>query len=505
MTSESTKSVCPDCGAELPPQAVLCVACGLNLKTGQKITSQVGAAPAAKPKSAAKASSSPKRGALVATLVAFVVLIAAVGGIVVMSQRSAGTSATPAGPLPEQVAAEWRASLATAMESAVCKSRLLTVKGPRLAAEPVAAALGTCSLLPILAEGLPPQSLVATVAFVGLDSSALPADPLEDTSDRSILRLNVQAGKGMVLFSREFQAEQPAIVDPVPGVPDSEVAEAEANRAAVETLVGEIPSLLVGLALASGKPSAKVLDEMEKWLKDEDASRRRAACLLFAAKPVRPKRVPLKLAELLTTADLEVRYAALAALGAYGGEAADTLPILTALLDDADPKTQSGARLVIASIKGGPGWCGLRPLGGVWRPQDRPQRGEGPEGGPEAGGRYGRRADGRIRGGSRRAGGRQAKTQTQAQDEANAEAHAKGVLGGRREGAFRPLLRAPLGPWLSGCAPGWPRAVRVGSRATGSLARGGSSGPPSTSGRVARRAPASLRGDRRRASGRACS
>jgi len=351
MTSESTKSVCPDCGAELPPQAVLCVACGLNLKTGQKITSQVGAAPAAKPKSAAKASSSPKRGALVATLVAFVVLIAAVGGIVVMSQRSAGTSATPAGPLPEQVAAEWRASLATAMESAVCKSRLLTVKGPRLAAEPVAAALGTCSLLPILAEGLPPQSLVATVAFVGLDSSALPADPLEDTSDRSILRLNVQAGKGMVLFSREFQAEQPAIVDPVPGVPDSEVAEAEANRAAVETLVGEIPSLLVGLALASGKPSAKVLDEMEKWLKDEDASRRRAACLLFAAKPVRPKRVPLKLAELLTTADLEVRYAALAALGAYGGEAADTLPILTALLDDADPKTQSGARLVIASIK----------------------------------------------------------------------------------------------------------------------------------------------------------
>lgn len=351
MTSESAKSVCPDCGAELPPQAVLCVACGLNLKTGQKISSQMGSPAAAKPKPAAKAGSSPKRGALIATLVALVVLIAGVGGVVVLHQRG-GTSATPAGPPPEQVAAEWQASLATAMETTACKSRFVTVKGPRLAAEPVAAALDTCPLLPILAEGLPAQSLVATVAFVGLgSSSALPADPLEDTSDRSILRLTVQAGKGVALLNREFQAEQPAIVDSVPGVPDSEVAEAEANRAAVEALVGEIPSLLVGCVLASGKPSAKVLDEMEKWLKEEESSHRRAACLLFTAKPVRPKRIPLALAGLLTTTDLEVRYAALAAVGAYGAEAADTVPILTALLDDPDPKTQSGARLAIASVK----------------------------------------------------------------------------------------------------------------------------------------------------------
>lgn len=364
MTSEPNQTVCPDCGAELPPNAVLCVACGLNLKTGQKMPTQMGQAAPAKDKAPAKsqapakdkpqAASPPKKGAIIATLVAVVVLAAAVGGFVVLQKRGSAKPAAPAGPAPEQVAADWHASLATAMENTVCKDRLLTVKGPRLAAEPVAAALGANPLVGLLAAGLPSQSLTVTVAFVGLGSAtALPTDPLENTSDQSVLRLTVQAGEGgSPLFSREFSANVPEMVNSVPGVPDSEVAKAEADRAAVDALVGEIPALLVNLALASGTLPPRLVDELETWLKAEDASRLRTACLLFAAKPVRPQRIPPQLAALLTTTtDPEVRHAAIAALGAYGGNAVAALPALTALLEDPDPRTQSAARLAVASIK----------------------------------------------------------------------------------------------------------------------------------------------------------
>ncbi len=368
MTSESTKTACPDCGAELPPNAVLCVACGLNLKTGQKIATQMGAAAPAKEKASAKtkakdkapdkaapqAGSPPKRGALIATVVAFVVLAAAVGGFIVLQKRGGDKPTAPTGPAPEQVATEWRANLATAMENTVCNGPSLIVKGPRLAAEPVAAALAANPLAGLLATGMPAHSLTATVAFVGLGSSAaLPSDPLENTSDRSVLRLSVQAGEGgSPLLSREFSAALPGMVDSVPGVPDSEVAKAEADRAAVESLVGEIPGLLVNLVLASGKLPPTLVDELEKWLKAEDTGRQRTACLLFAAKPVRPRRIPAQLATLLTaTADPEVRQAAIAALGAYGGNAVAALPVLTGLLEDPDPRTQSAARLAVASIK----------------------------------------------------------------------------------------------------------------------------------------------------------
>jgi DNA-directed RNA polymerase subunit RPC12/RpoP len=37
----AAKSTCPDCGAELPENAVLCVNCGFNLKTGKKLAAVV--------------------------------------------------------------------------------------------------------------------------------------------------------------------------------------------------------------------------------------------------------------------------------------------------------------------------------------------------------------------------------------------------------------------------------------------------------------------------------
>ncbi|MDX9978800.1 MAG: hypothetical protein RBU25_02020, partial [Lentisphaeria bacterium] len=82
MTTESTNNVCPDCGAALPPDAVLCVACGLNLKTGKKMPSQLGVKaknppPTPEKKAAAKPAPRPSssRGAMYATLAAVVVVL----------------------------------------------------------------------------------------------------------------------------------------------------------------------------------------------------------------------------------------------------------------------------------------------------------------------------------------------------------------------------------------------------------------------------------------------
>lgn len=55
---------CPSCSAAIAPEAVLCVQCGYNMKTGQRLGTQVaaGAAGAAAVPGAAPASAKPKRG-----------------------------------------------------------------------------------------------------------------------------------------------------------------------------------------------------------------------------------------------------------------------------------------------------------------------------------------------------------------------------------------------------------------------------------------------------------
>lgn len=78
---------CPACSAQLPEGAVLCMACGYNLRTGQRVTTEVGAAP---PAGAPRPPGAPRRierieppgaGSLLMAIGVSVLLLLAVVGI----------------------------------------------------------------------------------------------------------------------------------------------------------------------------------------------------------------------------------------------------------------------------------------------------------------------------------------------------------------------------------------------------------------------------------------
>lgn len=383
MTTESTNNVCPDCGAALPPDAVLCVACGLNLKTGKKMPSQLSVkaktpAPAPEKKAAAKPASAapPSRTAMYATLGAVVVVLGLAGGFFALQRKAGGGSggggfgggSGSGGPPPEQVAAEWQAARATAREVTVCPSGPATIKGPRFVAVPFAEQFGTSPLLPILIESArgkqPAQTMHAILSFV--EPAALPGNgtalpggfpspvPSFASPGKATLRLEVRYGEpGVKLFERDFVGESSGLGVSVPGVPPDDLARAEAEDLAAQAAVRAVPALLAGAAATLPRPPPTLLDEMEKWLADAAApEKQQAACVFFAGRPVRAKRtLPLVVPLLAPTYPSEVRQPALAAVGAFGAEAAELLPILSMLLEDTDPRIQSGARLAIAGIK----------------------------------------------------------------------------------------------------------------------------------------------------------
>lgn len=353
MTTESmTNGVCPDCGADLPPQAVLCVSCGLNLKTGQKMASQLGGPQPGPPKKPpalrSRPAARPERRALVATLAALVVLLVLLGMGVLALRRgpSGGEGMGEASAADAGGADAWRAAHGASREEGIFRSELATVTGPQFVAEAFAERLAEEALLGILVEAIrgkqPPQPLHMTLALV------------ETSAEQARLQFEVRyGGPGVALFEREFVGQPSGFPASVPGVSAAELGQAEAEDRAAEALLDSVPALLVGAAAALPRPSAALLGELEKWLKDGMApERQQSACLYFASRPLRAKRTLPLLAELLGPVHpVEVRRAALGAVGAFGGEAADLLPLLGTLLDDPDPRVQSSARLAIAGIK----------------------------------------------------------------------------------------------------------------------------------------------------------
>jgi ribosomal protein L40E len=391
MSTESTNPVCPDCGAALPPDAVLCVACGLNLKTGQKMPSQLGTKakpntpPPTQEKKAAKKTAAPaSRTAMFATLAAIVVVLGLAGGFFVLQQRKSGGGSAGGGtaagggdggaalnPQAAQQAAAWQAERATARETTLCQGGPANVKGPRFAAVPFAERIGTNPLLPILIESVrgkqPAQPVQVTLSLVdpaaavpetvpGAIPAAIPGTVpgLGSTPGRVVLRLEISYGEpGKKLLERDFTGEATGLGVSVPGVPADDLARAEAEDLAAAAAAQAVPALLAGAAAALPRPAPALLDEMEKWLADTAApEKQQAACLFFAGRPVRAKRTLPLLTPLLAPAyPSEVRRSALGAIGALGAESAGLLPVLTTLLEDPDPRIQSGARLAIAGIK----------------------------------------------------------------------------------------------------------------------------------------------------------
>jgi hypothetical protein len=344
--SDIKDNACPECGAELPPNAVICVACGLHLATGKKIGSEMPPAEAAKkpkPKPQAKPKSGKKQPQLIVIAAVVLVLAGVVAGVVVLRGRQAPK---PAAQAPTEDSAVLAVGNEMSEAPTTRQEGGLRMTGPQFAVDMVFPRLTGSSLWTAFGQQLGSLSPTKTVT-IAISPPPTGATTTTGSVTVAMLRAEVRTmSTGQPVFSHDFVG---TVVGTATLDPD---ALPKAKQAAAAEMAADLPVQLGAAVLAIvGKP-ALLVPQMQQWLVGQDVDQQRLACRYLAQHPSSPEAVVPQLIRFLVAPEMRLRRDALDALAGYGPQAAPFVPTMLRALQGADDETRDKALALADTLRG---------------------------------------------------------------------------------------------------------------------------------------------------------
>ena len=355
---------CPSCGATLPPNAVICVHCGLNLKTGKMLKSGVAdSKPARRKPKAARDGKKSAKSKWVAALAAAVVAGAAIWPLrnalrtsreetaadkpvpapspIQPGQTEPAPGAPPKGDVTDTGSANYRKWLAE-NEPTTKETDFLVVKGPRAVVAGVVAGITATPLWKetsgVLGKVSPPVAMTVTCDYHEKQDGALPVGKKQyGALELRVLPAGAEGAKPF-LASRIVCAP-PAKVRPMAGLSTADATEILAKRRAAKHLARELPFVAAAIAAHLPAVSDRVLPLAKEWLASPDDALVCSACayLSLLENGDRDGALLDTLCRMLGAADPEHRFLALRTLSARDRRAdASALPHVLPLLGDED-------------------------------------------------------------------------------------------------------------------------------------------------------------------------